>query len=38
MDEVITAEFVNEMVATFKKQGKLHKKYAFKVRVTLSLA
>ncbi|VDM85048.1 unnamed protein product [Strongylus vulgaris] len=31
LDDVITVEFVNEMIATFKKQGKLHKKYAFKV-------
>nr|CDJ95950.1 Tetratricopeptide TPR-1 and Serine threonine phosphatase and Metallophosphoesterase domain containing protein [Haemonchus contortus] len=31
LDEVITVDFVNEMIATFKKQGKLHKKYAFKI-------
>ncbi|EPB78633.1 tetratricopeptide repeat protein [Ancylostoma ceylanicum] len=31
LDDVITVEFVNEMIATFKKQGKLHKKYAFKM-------
>ncbi|KAK6060510.1 GroES-like protein, partial [Cooperia oncophora] len=31
LDEVITVDFVNEMIATFKKQGKLHRKYAFKI-------
>ncbi|KJH52164.1 putative S-(hydroxymethyl)glutathione dehydrogenase/class III alcohol dehydrogenase [Dictyocaulus viviparus] len=31
LDDVISVEFVNEMIATFKKQGKLHKKYAFKI-------
>ncbi|KAK5981162.1 hypothetical protein GCK32_001963 [Trichostrongylus colubriformis] len=31
LDDVISVDFVNEMIATFKKQGKLHKKYAFKI-------
>uniref|UniRef100_A0A1I7ZIE5 protein-serine/threonine phosphatase n=1 Tax=Steinernema glaseri TaxID=37863 RepID=A0A1I7ZIE5_9BILA len=31
LDGEVTAEFMSELIATFKKQGRLHMKYAYKI-------
>ncbi|CAD6198368.1 unnamed protein product [Caenorhabditis auriculariae] len=35
LDEKVTADFMRDMIAAFKKQKKLHRKYAFKILIEI---